>query len=116
MARYTVTWTRFAEKRLLEIWLGTQRRADITAAANEMDVRLLRDPHKAGLKVDEELRQLIIGPLAILYGLATATSWSVSWTSTRCPDESLNRTSEAQSRSHLHRVISDLRWSDDHAA
>jgi hypothetical protein len=59
--RYTVTWLPSIEQQLTQIWLNSQQRAAITAAANEIDNQLARDPHHAGLRYDDEVWQLIVG-------------------------------------------------------
>jgi hypothetical protein len=67
--RYTVNWPSI-ERRLTEIWLASERRAGITQAADAIDQRLRRDPHHAGPRYDDDLWQLIVGPLAILYSIS----------------------------------------------
>jgi hypothetical protein len=67
MNPYTVEWTPEAENQLALIWLRASDRAAITAAQNQADRLLARDPHGHGRSLSEGLHQIDCPPLAISY-------------------------------------------------
>jgi mRNA-degrading endonuclease RelE of RelBE toxin-antitoxin system len=70
--KFTVVWLPSIERRLTEIWLASDNRAAITTAVDTIDQRLRRDPHAAGLKFDDDVWQLLVGRVAVLYSISDA--------------------------------------------
>jgi plasmid stabilization system protein ParE len=64
---YTVVWAPLAEQELAEIWNDASDRAEITAAANEIDSALVRDPLDFGEARQGITRIAFEKPLAILF-------------------------------------------------
>ena len=67
MIRFTVTWLPRAEQQLAAIWLSADDRPSIAAAANQIDTELSVDPQNKGLEFHEGLREVLIGPLMVLF-------------------------------------------------
>ena len=61
--RYTVTWDRSAQDELLEIWLASKQRADVTDAANAIDRELSFDALEKGVDFYGD-RILVCQPIA----------------------------------------------------
>jgi|GEM_PF-2359711 plasmid stabilization system protein ParE len=66
MTSYTVDWTTDAEDALTLIWLQTHDPA-VTAASNQIDGLLARDPFGYGQPVHEGLYKLTVPPLTAYY-------------------------------------------------
>ena len=64
---YTVVWMPTAEDRLAQAWIDAADRPAVTAAANEMDALLRRDPAAVGESRGEKTRLLIVPPLIALF-------------------------------------------------
>lgn len=71
MTRYTVVWNQLAEDELLRLWLDADDRQSITKAADTIDRELAQDPHTKGRYVAENLRELFVPPLRVLYSHST---------------------------------------------
>jgi hypothetical protein len=69
MSRYTVTWLKGTENRLIEIWMRTADKQAVTTAANAIDARLAKDPANQGSEVGEGLRSLYVPPLHVLFSV-----------------------------------------------
>ena len=61
----TVLWVPSAEQELVAIWLEHGDRDRVTAAADEIDRRLRRDPENQGESREEGLRILLVAPLGV---------------------------------------------------
>jgi hypothetical protein len=66
---YTVVWSKEAEDDLAELWLEADIRAEIVAAAQEIDIRLREDAHLQG-----ELRY---GRFRVAYAQPVAVDFEV---------------------------------------
>ncbi len=64
---YTVSWSPSAERELADIWNKASDRAEITAAANEIDADLARDPLTLGEARGGHTRIVFVTPLAVLF-------------------------------------------------
>lgn len=65
--RYTVTWTKSADRDLSEVWLRSKDRSGVSAASHAIDQALRDDPHLKGNEVSEGLRSINIPPLRFLF-------------------------------------------------
>jgi len=65
--KYTVRWSAVAEKRLAVLWMETDDRSEVTAAANHIDRELAVRPDEAGESRDQGRRILLVPPLGALY-------------------------------------------------
>ena len=65
--RYTVTWTKSADRDLTEVWLRSTDRSGVSAASHEIDQALRDDAHAKGNEVSEGLRGINIPPLRFLF-------------------------------------------------
>jgi plasmid stabilization system protein ParE len=65
--KYTVVWTRAAEKRLAEIWLASANRQGVADAADAIDAYLKWLPITGGQLRDSLTRVLVARPLAVHY-------------------------------------------------
>lgn len=65
--KFDVEWFLPAESELTNLWVNGPDRAQITAAADAIDVELSRDPYSVGESREENLRILFMPPLAIYY-------------------------------------------------
>lgn len=64
---FEVMWSPAAEKRLAELWLKSETRAEIRAAANRLDESLRRAPLTLGESRSEDERIAFDGPLGCSY-------------------------------------------------
>jgi hypothetical protein len=64
---YTVEWLPSMLSDLADLWNHAPDRAALTAAANEIDTRLARDPLSQGESREGATRILFVEPLAVLY-------------------------------------------------
>ncbi len=69
---YTVEWVPSVVSNLADLWNNAPDRAAVTAAANEIDARLARDPLSQGEGREGNKRILLVAPLAVLYEVDTA--------------------------------------------
>lgn len=67
MIRYTVVWPKSVRDELADIWIEASNRNAVTAAANEIDVQLLRNALTKGLELHEGLRALFVPPLRVVF-------------------------------------------------
>jgi hypothetical protein len=66
---YTVLWYPTAERDLATLWLQAPDQQSVADAADRMDVMLRRDPQMLGESREEDLRILVVDPLAIYFRL-----------------------------------------------
>jgi len=71
MTSYTVDWTPDAEDALTLIWLQTYDPA-VTAASDQIDRLLARDPFGQGQLAHEGLYKLTVPPLTAYYSVDSA--------------------------------------------
>ena len=69
MARYTVVWVQSAEDELVDLWLASGDRADISAAVNSIDEALCSDAETKGHALAEELRSFNAPPIRVLFSV-----------------------------------------------
>ena len=67
MTRYTVVWVQSVEDELVEIWLASEDRNEITAATNSIDHELRNDADLKGDEVSEGLRALNAPPIRVVF-------------------------------------------------
>lgn len=70
---YEVRWKRTALDRVTELWLDAPDRTAITAAVDELDRLLARDPQEAGESRSESVRIVFVPPLGVFYEIDEAT-------------------------------------------
>jgi hypothetical protein len=70
--RFTVVWKRDARDQLAQIWLASQNRTAITAAANEIDRWLRDDPELKGESRSGNERIVMVPPLAVVFAIHEA--------------------------------------------
>ena len=63
--KFTVVWSCEAEDDLAELWLDAETRAEIVAAAREVDDALREDAHLLGERRYSRFRVLYSDPLAV---------------------------------------------------
>ena len=66
--QYTVVWKRLAERQLAEIWADSSKRKAVAEAANAIELVLRTRPAAEGESRHEDIRVLVIEPLAVHYG------------------------------------------------
>ena len=59
---FTVLWRPLAENQLAQLWIVAPDRDIVSAAADEIDARLRRDPHEQGESREGNARVLIVPP------------------------------------------------------
>lgn len=64
---YTVVWRSSAEEELAAIWEASDDRNAVSAAAEEIDRRLARDPIRFGESRDPGERLAYYGPLSVYF-------------------------------------------------
>jgi hypothetical protein len=67
MTRYTVVWHQEALEELTELWMGASDRTAVTLAASAIDRHLAIDATEKGIAAPDDLRQLTIPPLRVLF-------------------------------------------------
>jgi plasmid stabilization system protein ParE len=67
--RFTVVWSRHAERELATIWTNSARRAEITRAAERVDRLLQRDPENQGESRIHGTRILLVPPLGVTFAV-----------------------------------------------
>jgi len=70
MTRYTVVWHQDAHDELARLWLESRDREAVTLAADAIDRRLSSDALTQGITVPDNLRQLTIPPLRVLFAVS----------------------------------------------
>jgi hypothetical protein len=70
MTRYTVSWHQTAHDDLARIWLESSDRRAVELAANAIDRHLKADASEKGSPIPDDLRQLAIPPLRVLFGVS----------------------------------------------
>jgi hypothetical protein len=69
---YTVDWLTTAEDSLAEAWLQAADPGAVTAAQNQIDRMLARDPINNGQYLHEGLYRIVVDPLTAFYSVSTA--------------------------------------------
>ena len=64
---HTVIWVAAAARRLASLWNNSTRRQEITAASDEIDRLLRRDPENQGESREDDLRILLVPPLGVTF-------------------------------------------------
>jgi hypothetical protein len=64
---YTVTWEPEAEQALAAIWTSARDPVAVTAAADQIDWLLERDPLSEGESRDDPYRIMIVSPLGVTF-------------------------------------------------
>jgi hypothetical protein len=64
---WTVVWLPDAENELIEMWIVSTDRQQVSLAADQIDRLLRHDPESVGESRDEGRRILIVPPLAVFY-------------------------------------------------
>jgi hypothetical protein len=64
---WQVRWRRSAKNDLAALWLDANTRSSVTAAANQIDNQLARNPLNVGESRENDRRILIESPLAVTY-------------------------------------------------
>lgn len=64
---YTVVWQASAEAELVRLWIAAADRGVISAAANEIDRALRRNPAQSGESRDANARILVVPPQVVSY-------------------------------------------------
>jgi hypothetical protein len=72
MTRYTVVWLQSEEDRLAEIWPASNDRAQVSGASQAIDADLARDAGLKGMPVADNVRLLVVPPLAVEYEVIEA--------------------------------------------
>ena len=70
MTRYTVVWHDDAQDELIRRWLAAAERELITGAADIIDWELARDAPIKGVTAKDDLRELVIPPLRVLFAVS----------------------------------------------
>jgi hypothetical protein len=70
VTRFTVVWHESAKTILANLWLAAADRQSIANAANTIDWELAQDPSTKGTLGDDNLRELIVPPLRVLFSVS----------------------------------------------
>ena len=70
MTRYTVVWHQEALDELARLWIEAPDRRAVTFAASAIDRHLVVDASEKGAAVPDNLRQLTIPPLRVLFAVS----------------------------------------------
>ncbi len=70
MTRYTVSWHQAAHDELARLWLESSDRRAVESAANAIDGHLKIDAPEKGSPIPDDLRQLTILPLRVLFAVS----------------------------------------------
>ena len=70
MTRYTVVWHQEALDELARLWIDAPDRTAVTLAASAIDRHLAADAPEKGTPVPDNLRQLTIPPLRVLFAVS----------------------------------------------
>lgn len=63
----TVVWSRTAQDRLAEIWLGSMQPGAVTAAANRIDSALANEPLRNAVSRPDGMWELEVNPLVVVF-------------------------------------------------
>jgi hypothetical protein len=69
VTRYTVAWHNDALDELTSLWMASTDRRSI-AAADAIDSELAQDAGLAGVTVGDDLRELLLPPLRVLFSVS----------------------------------------------
>jgi len=69
MTSWTVQWLSEAEDDLADLWIHAPDRAAVTAAQDQIDQLLRRDPLGNGTELGEGLRKITVDPLKAYYNV-----------------------------------------------
>ncbi len=69
MTRFTVVWTQRASDQLAQLWLDSNKRDEVTVAADAIDKQLRDDPDHKGSVASEKVRELFEPPLRVLFSI-----------------------------------------------
>jgi hypothetical protein len=69
MTRFTVLWEQVAEDDLVEIWLKSLNREEVTAATTRVEQELAFDAHLKGRDLHEGLMSLTFPPLRVIFAV-----------------------------------------------
>ena len=72
MTRYTVVWHEEAVNELARMWLASSDRTAVRLAANAIDQHLAVNAAVRGTAIPDNLRQLIVPPLRVLFAVSDA--------------------------------------------
>jgi hypothetical protein len=67
MTRYTVVWHQEAIDELTRLWMDAPDRTAVTLATSAIDRHLATDATEKGIAAPDDLRQLTIPPLRVLF-------------------------------------------------
>ena len=70
MTRYTVVWHQEARDELARLWMEARDRNVVSLAADAIDGHLAIDAVGKGTAVPDDLRQLTIPPLRVLFAVS----------------------------------------------
>lgn len=70
MTRYTVVWHSDAQDQLANCWMKAADRSSVAQAADAVDAILAWDAPTKGTAVEGDLRELIMPPLQLLFGVS----------------------------------------------
>lgn len=65
--KFTVVWLPSAERELAALWLAAEDRADVAAAADQIDAALASDPLSFGESRGGETRIALVAPRGAFY-------------------------------------------------
>jgi plasmid stabilization system protein ParE len=65
--KFTVVWSASAERELASLWLSAADRAQVAAAADEIDASLAREPLSFGESRGANTRIAIAAPLTVVF-------------------------------------------------
>ncbi len=82
---YEVFWLASAEQELARLWVSASDRADISAAADEIDASLARDPLSFGESRGGMTRIAFDHPLAVLFDVDAVNRAVIVWDLWRWP-------------------------------
>ena len=67
MTRYTVVWVQSVEDELVDLWLASNDRNQVTAATHAIDKELGTDAELKGNDLAEGLRAINVPPLRVIF-------------------------------------------------
>jgi hypothetical protein len=70
MTRYTVAWHQAAHDELAQLWMEAPDRGALERAANAIDRQLKDDATDKGTPIPDDLRQLTVPPLRVLFAIS----------------------------------------------
>lgn len=72
MTRFTLLWVQSAEEELVEIWMNSRDRNEVTRAAEAIERDLRVDAETKGMELAEGLRALNEPPLRVIFTVQAA--------------------------------------------